>query len=165
MNIAVARALGASRILACDQNPARLAVAATMGADVTIDPGKAGVVDATRHATNDNGADIVFEYTGNADGFRNSFLCVAGGGQIRLCATPPTPIEYDFAAWRPTRPTIYNIHGRRIWATWLQTEKLIASNAIDLRPVRSHILPLSEALRAFDLLTQGSAIKPILVPN
>ena len=59
---------------------------------------------------------------------------------------------------------MHNIHGRLIWQSWQRATELLASGAVDLAPVRSHVLPLSEAPRGFALIRDGEALKPVLVP-
>ena len=72
-------------------------------------------------------------------------------------------MTFDFGAWRKGRPTIYNIHGRRIWSTWHAMAPLVYEKKIDLEPVISHRLPLSEGVKAFELIVAGAAIKPLIM--
>ena len=55
--------------------------------------------------------------------------------------------------------------GRKIWETWVQASELLRSGKVDLRPLASHVLPLRDALRGFELILAGQAVKPILVPD
>lgn len=164
MNVAVARALGAQTIIAVEPNPLRRKVAGRMGADCLVDPVAEDVPVAVRDCTRGRGADIVIEYSGQVEGLRNCVAALAAGGDLRLCGTPATPVEYDFTAWKANRPTIFNIHGRRIWSTWVKTADLLQRRKVDLTPILSHVMPLSEGRRAFELVLAGQALKPILVP-
>ena len=163
MNVAVARHFGAHRLIAVDPNPLRRAAAEQMGADRVVDPGAESPEAVVRSLTRGEGAQAVFEYSGHPDGLRNSFAMVAPLGHVRWCATPSKPVEFDFGAWRKGRPTIHNIHGRRLWDTWEQTAPLLYDGRIDLTPVVSHRVPLAEAGRAFELILAGQAIKPLIV--
>jgi len=165
MNVAVARHFGAARVIGVDPNPLRRKAALAMGADQVIDPTDTDVVKTVHDLTNKQGADVVLEYTGNPAGVQNAFAAVTVGGDIRWCATPPHAMEFDFNIMRIKRPTVYNIHGRRLWETWVKAAPLIYENKIDLKPVLTHTLPLSEAARAFQLIIDGQAGKPILVPD
>lgn len=164
MNVAVARALGADRVIAIEPNTIRREVAKTLGADCLVDPTAQSVSRAVYDATRDRGADVVIEYSGQPEGWYNCLDMLTPGGDIRVCATPSYPIEYDFTAWKAKRPTFINIHGRRIWSTWVKASSLITDSRIDLSPIISHTLPLKEGLKAFDLVTNGEAVKPILIP-
>jgi threonine 3-dehydrogenase len=163
MNVAVARHFGARRVIAVDPNATRRAAAERMGADCVIDPAAESPVQAVQQLTQGDGADVVFEYTGSPQGVHNCFGMVAALGEVRWCATPTAPMEFDFGAWRKGRPTIYNIHGRRLWSTWEIAAPLVYEQRIDLTPITSHQVPLSEAPRAFELILSGAAIKPLII--
>lgn len=163
MNVAVARHFGAHRVIAVDPNPLRRATAERMGADVTVDPAAESPEAVVRGLTRGDGADVVFEYSGHPDGMRNTFAMVASLGDVRWCATPSKPVEFEFGAWRKGRPTIYNIHGRRLWQTWEVAAPLVYDRKVDLGPIASHRLPLAEGARAFELILAGEAIKPLIL--
>ncbi|OVZ55262.1 hypothetical protein CDO44_23840 [Pigmentiphaga sp. NML080357] len=163
MNVAVARYFGAHEVIAVDPNPRRREAAVRMGADRAIDPGAESPAAAVRDMTRGEGADVVIEYTGHPDGVRNCFAMVGTLGEVRWCATPGKPMEFDFGAWRKSRPTIYNIHGRRLWDTWEAAAPLVYENKIDLDPVISHQIPLAESPRAFELILAGEAVKPLIL--
>lgn len=163
MNIAAARALGAAAILAIEPSATRRQAALRMGADRVIDPAAEDARSAVYDATLGRGADVVIEYSGQVEGLRTCVEVLTPGGDLRMCATPSYPVEYDFTAWKSKRPTIINIHGRRIWSTWVKATDLI-NRGVDLKPLLSHVMPLSQGRKAFDLVFAGEALKPILVP-
>ncbi len=163
MNVAVARHFGARRIIVVEPNAARRATAERMGADVAVDPVAQSPARLVQDLTRGAGADVVFEYTGSAQGVHNCFAMVGALGDVRWCATPSAPIEFDFGAWRKGRPTIYNIHGRRFWDTWEVAAPLVYDKRIDLSPIASHQVPLAEGARAFELILSGEAVKPIIL--
>lgn len=165
MAVAAARALGASRILACDPNPLRLAVAERMGADRPVDPSAEDAAAAARDLTAGEGVDVGIEFSGVEAGFAAVFDALAKGGEFRLVGAPPTAIPVDFTRWLLKCPTMRNIHGRRIWRDWQQATELVAQGAVDLSPVMSHVLPLSEAARGFELIRNGEAVKPLIAPG
>jgi len=165
MNVAAARALGALRIIACDPNPKRLRMAALLGADRTVDPAAEPLDAAVRDLTQGSGVDVGIEYSGTEAGFRAVFEALAKGGDFRLVGAPPGPIPVDYTWWLLKCPVMQNIHGRRIWDTWEAATRLVYEGRIDLRPLASHVLPLREAARGFDLILQGEAVKPLIVPG
>ena len=165
MAVAAARALGARRIVACDLNPLRLAVAERMGADRTVDAGAEDLAKIVDDMTSGEGVDVGIEFSGSEAGFQAVFECLAKGGDFRLVGAPPAAIPVDFTWWLLKCPTMHNIHGRRIWDTWQRATELVASGTVDLAPIRSHVLPLSEGLRGFELIRAGEAVKPLLIPG
>lgn len=163
MTVAAAKALGARRVFACDVNPLRLSAAGRMGADASVDAGALAL--AVAEATDGLGVDVGIEYSGSEAGFGAVFDALCKGGEFRLVGAPPSAIPVDFTRWLLKCPVMRNIHGRRIWETWQRATELLDSGAVDLAPVRSHVLPLSEAERGFALIRDGLALKPVLVPD
>lgn len=163
MNIAVAKHFGARRVIAIDTNAKRLQVALEMGADEAINAAEFDVIQTVKALTQQQGCDVVFEYTGSVTGAQNAFLILAVGAELKWCATPNQSFEFDFGIWRKSRPTIFNVHGRKIWSTWQIAAPLVYDKKINLDPVISHRLPLQEAQRSFELVMAGEAIKPIII--
>ncbi|MBT3331472.1 MAG: alcohol dehydrogenase catalytic domain-containing protein [Rhodospirillaceae bacterium] len=165
MAVAAARALGAEQVIASDPNPLRRTTAEQMGADYGFDPTAVELPAAIGEVTNGNGVDAAIEFSGQPQGFLNAMASVTKGGDFRLVGAPAHPMELDLTQWLLRCPRIINIHGRRIWKTWEQATPLIYQGRVDLRPVMSHQLPLSEGARGFELIIQGAALKPILLPQ
>ena len=115
--------------------------------------------------TGGDGVDVGIEYSGSESGFRAVFESLPKGGDFRLVGAPPAAIAVDFTFWLQKCPRMINIHGRRIWETWVQASALLRSGKVDLKPLASHVLPLKDALRGFELILAGQAVKPILVPD
>jgi threonine 3-dehydrogenase len=165
MAVAAARALGAQRVIACDLNPVRLTVAERMGADRAVDGGTEDLAKIVDDMTSGDGVDVGIEFSGSEAGFQAVFECLTKGGDFRLVGAPPAAIPVDFTWWLLKCPTMHNIHGRRIWDTWQRSTELVATGAVDLAPIRSHVLPLSDGLRGFELIRNGEAVKPLLIPG
>ena len=164
MTVAVARALGAARVIACDIVPLRLRAAESMGADRAVDAGNGDLAAVAADMTGGAGVDVGIEFSGTEAGFNAVFQALAKGGDFRLVGAPPSAIPVDFTWWLLKCPAMQNIHGRLIWQTWQRATELLAAGAVDIAPVRSHVLPLSEAPRGFELIRDGEALKPVLVP-
>ena len=165
MNVAAARALGARTVIAADPNPLRRTTALSMGADHVLDPGNEDTATRARALTGGLGVDVGIEYSGTEAGFRSVFDSLCKGADFRLVGAPPEAIPVDFTWWLLKCPTMINIHGRRIWDTWTVSTALVLEGKVDLRPIASHVLPLHDAARGFDLILRGEALKPILVPG
>lgn len=165
MGVAAARALGARTVIAADVNAHRLRIADALGADLTVNTADESVADAVRDMTQGSGIDVGMEYSGREEGFRTVFESLAKGGDFRLVSAPPGPIQVDFAHWLQKCPRMIIVQGRRIWETWERATPLVYEGKVDLKPLVSHVLPLAEGRRAFDLLLNGEAVKPILVPD
>jgi threonine 3-dehydrogenase len=136
-----------------------------MGADRAVNAGEEDLKAIVNDITGGSGVDVAIEYSGSEAGFRAVFDCLAKGGDFRLVGAPPKAIPVDFTQWLLKCPVMYNIHGRRVWDSWRRSTQLIYNNEVDLSPIRSHVLPLSDALKGFELIRSGDAVKPLLVPD
>src|ERR1041385_1255913 len=77
-----ARLAGAGSIIAVDIDPAKLALAAKMGATLGIDASKDDPAEAGKRATGGRGVDVVIEAAGSAAAFRVSPEAVRPGGHL-----------------------------------------------------------------------------------
>jgi threonine 3-dehydrogenase len=164
--IAIARASGAGRVLASDHLPYRLELAQSLGAEVVdVD----SVTDAAawfRDRNESEGLDVVFEMSGAAPAVRDAFRIVRNGGSVVLFGIPSGPIELDVAEsliFKNVRVTAVN--GREVFATWYRTRWLLEHGVVDLRPLITHRLPLSDFEEAFAKLASGEACKIVLEPD
>jgi threonine 3-dehydrogenase len=165
MAVAVARAMGAERVIAVDPMALRREAALELGADLVLDPTNTDIPAAARDVTSGRGVEVAIEFSGTPGGFSNAMESLAKGGDFRLVGAPPHPIEIDLTVWLRQCPTVHNIHGRRIWDSWDQLWSLFDSGAVDIRAIASHHLPLSDGPRGFELIQRGEALKPLLIPE
>jgi S-(hydroxymethyl)glutathione dehydrogenase / alcohol dehydrogenase len=77
-----ARLAGAGRIIAVDVTPAKLTLAAKVGATLGIDASKEDAVAIAKRETGGRGADVVIESAGHPVAFRTSTEAVRPGGQV-----------------------------------------------------------------------------------
>ena len=77
-----ARLAGAGAIIAVDLDPAKLALAAKMGATEGVDASKEDVAAFGKRATGGRGVDVVIEAAGSAVAFRNTTEAVRPGGHV-----------------------------------------------------------------------------------
>ena len=165
MAVAAARALGARQIIAADPNELRRTQAQQMGADHGFDPATGDLAAMVADVTGNAGVDVAIEFSGQPAGFHGAMAALTKGGDFRLVGAPANPVELDLTQWLLRCPRIINIHGRRIWQTWEQSTALVYGGEVDLSPVMSHQLPLSEGARGFELILRGEALKPIPRPG
>ncbi len=77
-----ARLAGAGAIIAVDIDPAKLVLAARMGATHGVDASKDDAVAAGKRETGGRGVDVVIEAAGSASAFRVTTEAVRPGGQV-----------------------------------------------------------------------------------
>ena len=164
MTIAVLKKAGARAVFATDLNPDRIDMARRMGADLVLDA-RDDVVGRLRAETDGNGVDMVLEMSGSSAALHQGLAAVTNGGRVSLLGTHTAPATIDLSKeviFKGLR--IYGITGRQLWETWYRTTALL-EEGLDLTPIITHRLPLSQFATAFDLVESGHAGKIVLLPQ
>ncbi|HEU5180070.1 MAG TPA: L-threonine 3-dehydrogenase [Candidatus Polarisedimenticolia bacterium] len=161
----VAKASGAATIFATDVSEYRLNLARQMGATHTFNARRDKVVEAILDLTRGDGVDVVIEMSGNPEALSQGFKVLAPGGRLSLLGLSHGPVRIDLnneVILKGAR--IYGITGRKIFTTWYKSSRLLTSGLLDLRPLLTHRLPLTEFAAAMDLMTRGECGKIALLP-
>jgi threonine 3-dehydrogenase len=158
--VGICRAAGASRIIASDVNPTRLALATTMGAHDAVQPEEAAA--AVARATGALGVDVVLEMSGVASAIHQALALVRVGGRVQMLGIPATPLELDVATELIFKGlTVYGVVGRRMYETWIQMRQFLCSGQFDPTPVITHRFPLEQFDAAIAAIQSGSAGKVV----
>jgi threonine 3-dehydrogenase len=161
--IGVARAAGASLVLASDLNPKRLELARAMGAHVTLNPKQDDVVARVRELTGGDGVDLVCEMSGHPSGHAQALAAARIGGRVNLLGTPNRTTEVDFARDIIFKGlTLYGVTGRKMYQTWHQMLRFLRAGQLDPRPVITHRFPVEQIAEAIQVIKDGQAGKVIL---
>jgi threonine dehydrogenase-like Zn-dependent dehydrogenase len=160
-----ARAFGAGLIIAVESIPERVAMAKQMGADIVVEPKDA--VAKIMALTNNKGVDIAVEALGKQVTFENACNVTRLGGTVSSVGVYASeeslsvPLGGSFAQ-------------RKIVTTFCPsgTERLtrlmamLGSGKVDLRPLLTHSMRLSETVDAYDLFRErkGGVLKIALRP-
>jgi threonine 3-dehydrogenase len=158
--VGIAKAAGASHIVASDVNPKRLALAKQMGAHSAVTPDKAA--EAVRGATGGLGVDVVLEMSGVPAAIHQAFALVRVGGRVQMLGIPAKPMEVDFATEVIFKGiTVYGVVGRRMYDTWIAMQQFLRAGQFDPRPVITHRFPLEAHAEAIAAIQSGEAGKVI----
>jgi threonine 3-dehydrogenase len=161
--VGIARAAGAAKVIASDVNPRRLALAARMGAHVTINAATDDVVKTVLAETGGEGADVVCEMSGVPSALHQAFATVRMGGRVQLLGIPKGDVPIDFANEIIFKGiTIYGVIGRKMYETWHQMRRFLTGGPFDPRPVITHKFPLAKIDDALAAIRAGDAGKVIL---
>jgi threonine 3-dehydrogenase len=164
--VGVARAAGASLVIASDYNAKRLDLARRMGAHVTLNPGSDDVPARIRQLTGGDGVDLVCEMSGHPSGHAQAFSSARLGGRVNLLGTPSRTTEVDFARDVIFKGlTVYGVTGRKMYQTWHQMQRFLRAGQLDPRPVITHRFPLERIADAIQVIKDGQAGKVILEVN
>lgn len=163
--IGIAKAAGATRVIASDVSPYRLELARAMKADAVIDVSKESFVDRVRELTHGRGLDGVLEMSGKPEAMRDGLQALRNGGRLSLLGLPSEPFELDWNRLLIFKGiTLHGIVGRRMYETWDQLDQLLRSGRLDLRPSITHVMDMERVDEAIALLREGKAGKVVLVP-
>ena len=163
--VGIARAAGAALVVATDTEPYRLDLARTMGADLALDASDPGTEARIMEATGGDGVEVVLEMSGSPRALDQALRVITRGGRISLLGifNGAVPIELsESVIMQGLR--LHGIFGRRIYDTWERTQALLRSGALDVTPIITHRLDLSEWPKAFELLASRHAGKVVLLP-
>ncbi len=164
--IACSRAMGAANIIATDVVNERLQLSKELGADASLNPAKEDVVDAALEMTRGVGVDVFMDASGSVAAIKQGFQYLRKGGEVALIGLPSEPIELNLGPdiiFKEAK--IIGIHGREMFSTWTQMENMIDKGLLNLDPIISHRMPLSEFEKAFELIKTGKGCKVILDPS
>ena len=169
--IAIARSSGAASVLAVDPHEYRLELARKMGAGRTFGPGRdATAGDVARmltEATGGHGVDVVLEMSGAESAINTAFKAAAPGARVTLFGIPSRAVSIEDMAGDVIfkNLTVRALSGRRIFETWYRTRWLLESGTVDLSPIVTHEMRLSEIDAAIELLRSGMAGKIVIRPD
>jgi 2-desacetyl-2-hydroxyethyl bacteriochlorophyllide A dehydrogenase len=166
-----------ARTIAVDLSDRRLAMAAELGADMTINATKTDVVlemmgsgRLGREEALAGNVDTVFDCAGVTKGFEGTSVLeqalsvVKQDGKVILVAVFEKPLEIE---WNLIVRKGIRLFGSWAWTPeeFVEAARLIRSGEIDRKPLVSHTFPLEEASRAYETQLQAEeALKVVLTP-
>lgn len=163
--VGIAKAAGASVVIATDPEGYRLELAQTMGADLALDARDPLTEERIFDATGGDGVDVVLEMSGSPQALQQALRVVTRGGRISLLGIFSGEVPVDLSELVIMRGVrVYGIYGRRIYDTWERTQALLRGGALDVSPIITHRLDLADWATAFDLIASRHAGKVVLVP-
>jgi L-iditol 2-dehydrogenase len=165
LQVQLARALGASPIVATDLHPFRREAARRLGADVVLDA-RAEVPSEVRRATGGIGADAVIVCTGAREAIAQGLRSAGRGGTVLLFALLPPgeilPVPLG-DLWQDGVTLTSSYAGPP--ADMRAALDLIAAGRVDPTATVTHRLPLEQAAEGFRLTAEaGASLKVILEP-
>lgn len=164
MAVAVAKMVGAEKVIALEPNPMRGEMALKMGADHLVNPLETDPVEAVKSLTyNGRGVDVVVDYSGNVDAVSASFSYCKPEAKIVGVGIPNKPIQFHMGEFVYRGLTMKGIAGRLMFQNWEQMRGLLAAG-LDVSPVVTHTLSLDDFDEALGLMERGGCGKVIVKP-
>ncbi|MGF6659487.1 D-xylulose reductase [Paraburkholderia atlantica] len=153
MTALAALAGGASRVILADVVKEKLRHFAGNPAVTTVNAAEQSLVDVVRRVTEDWGADVVFEASGNAKVFETLLDLVCPGGCAVLVGMPPGPVALDVVAMQAKEIRLESVF--RYANIFPRALALISSGMVDVDPFISRKFAFSEGIKAFEEAAAG----------
>jgi threonine 3-dehydrogenase len=163
--VGIAKAEGASRVVAVDRVKRRLQIAEEMGADALLDTSSVGDLESSLRQACRGEADAVLEMSGHPLLIQGALAVVRPGGWISLLGLGDDDLTLDLSA-QVVMPgiTLFGVTGRRQFETWDQTSAYLSSGRVDVSPILTHRVPLADFQHAAELAGSAEVGKVVLYP-
>lgn len=160
----LAKVSGAVRTIAVGRGN-RLKIAGELGADELVDRTQCDVVQRVKELTGGAGVDVVIECAGAEEAVRQSLDCVRRGGRVVVTGingSKGVPLHTD----RITLDEIEVVGSRGAPNALPESVELLASGRINVKPLVTHQLPLSEVGRGMEIFMNRleNVIRVALIP-
>ena len=131
---------------------------------VVIHVGEQNPLAVVKEMTDGRGADFVIEAGATQSAFDQALALVRNCGTVVTIGTFGQPVTFNpFFALTRRQIRLQSIMGRT-WETWRRLVQLIESDRITLKPFISHVLPLDDYERGFELVRSSQTMKVLLKP-
>ncbi len=154
--IALARAAGASRVVAFEVSPVRQSLARQVGADEVHNPVELAAAGSSPHdvvlaASGGTGADMAVEAAGApARTLPEMEASLAIGGKVVIIGRAAERAPMYLEHFQTHAAQLYGAQGHSGYGTFQNVIRLMASRRIDLRPIITSRFPLNAAVAAIE---------------
>lgn len=166
MQIQLAKAMGASRVIAIGRAHGRLAVAKQIGADETISTLDTDAVAAVKALTEGRGADVVIEAAGSAETWQLACQMARPAATVVLFSGLPggTQVSFDATHVHYDEITLKGVfhHTPR---TVEQALNMLISGQVDVKPMINGEIPLREVEDGLNRMARSEVIKLAVLPS
>lgn len=139
---------GCSQVVMTDVVQPKLDLAATLGPVTPVNVSEQDVRAVVLEMTDDWGADIVFECSGNERAGARVFDALRPGGAVVFVGMPLEPIAYDVVAAQVKEARVEHVF--RYAHVYPRALALMGSGKIDVRPLITDTFSFEESVKAFD---------------
>ena len=159
----VARAAGATRLIATDKLLHRLEAARSLGATHSFQVNSGLEVSDVVAATGGRGVDVAFEVAGENEAVEAAVASTKPGGRVVLVGIPADD-RTAFAASVARRKQLTIKLSRRMKRTYPRAMRLVDSRLVDVRSLVTHRFPLTRFDQAFSAAQKREGFKVMIEP-
>jgi D-xylulose reductase len=139
---------GCSQVFMTDVQQPKLELAESLGPITGVNVATQSLKEILNHATEDWGADIVFECSGNERAAASVFEPLCPGGTVVFVGIPLQPIAYDVAAAMVKEAHVEQIF--RYAHVYPRAIALMGSGKLDVKPLITDKFAFADSVAAFD---------------
>jgi threonine 3-dehydrogenase len=161
MATAIAKHVGARRVVVTDMNPYRLELAKQMGATHAVNISKTPLSEFMKTFGALEGFDVGLEMSGQPAALRDMIDTIRPGCPIALLGILPenSPVDWHKIIFKGL--TLQGIYGRQMYETWYKMIGMLDSG-LDITPVLTHRFAFDDFEQGFDAMGSGMCGKVIL---
>lgn len=166
VTVLAALAAGAAHVFVSDVDEAKLRMAESLGPVTGVDVRSRSLAEAVMAATDGWGADVVHECSGNERAAADVFAPLRPGGTVVYVGIPLAPVAYDVAAAQIKEARVEHVF--RYAHVFPRCVAMLASGAIDVKPLITRTFSFENSVRAFEIASQappGEVKMQILLAN
>ncbi|KQR91149.1 MAG: zinc-binding dehydrogenase [Microbacterium ginsengisoli] len=164
--VLLAPLFGVGKVIVVDTDDNRLEAARRFGADLTLNPRDADVLDEIRAYTGGRGVDVSLECVGAPATFETCIESLAPGGRLANIGIHGVPVELALERhWIRNLTITTGLVDIRELPTLLA---LAADGRLDVTPLATHAFSLADGKRAYDTFAHAAehgAVKVTLAPH
>jgi threonine 3-dehydrogenase len=166
MSVAVAKAMGASMVVATSRTETKLEKALGMGADAVFNADDPECVARIRDTVKREGVGAVIEMSGAQEAIDQGFGCIRCAGRFVLVGTPAAPVSVELVGSVMHKEVeVVGVFGRRMWNTWITSKDLLAGKRVRTDLIMGGDYRLGEYEKAFEEALRGVAGRTFFTPH
>lgn len=166
MQIQLAKALGASRIIAIGRAKGRIGIASEVGADLTFSSLDGDPVAFVKDHTEGRGADVVIESAGSAETWQSAFNMARPGATVMQFSGLPggTQVAFDATHLHYDEITMKGIF-HHVPRTVEMAVQMLSSGQVRVKPLLDGEIRLDQVEDGLNRMARSEVIKLAVVPE
>ncbi len=160
--VAIAKTLGAAKIVATEVRELRKDIGIQVGADVILDPTTEDVSSRLSQLF-PQGVDVTLEMSGHSSALSLAIEHTRPGGRVSLLGLYPEAMQsipMNHVVMKGLQ--LQGIVGRQLWGTWDTMIDLLENKNLQIGPIITHKMAFQEVEEAMQILQEGKAGKVVL---
>ncbi len=155
---------GARRVIVSEVSPYRLEFAGRLGAEVVMNPLEVEVPNEVYRLTGGRGVDIALLATGSSRALHQSVQSVRAGGRVGLVGIPEVGAVLEGIDALVTREVSLISSNAATERETRRAMQMIEEGSVQVEPMVTHHVPLSEFSRAVGVAREAESMKVIITP-